>query len=395
MKSLKKLFFLFLTITLIVSCEKETEVFDNSIQKNQKKSISEIKSLTDLFESGIDIDTYTKSIPKQDDKTVKNVSQREDGLGLEFYSNAEEFPCTTLPTEDFEEAIVQGVVSFFGPLDEFTNNGVFSPGDILPGVVFTVSGGGSNEFVMLGPGFIGNNDSKVFGPNTFVDNLIINFTENNVFNVSMDVFAGAGDGNIEIEFFGNSGSLGTTIIYGTNNATYLGINSEEPIKRIEFDGFADLIDNLSFGPCDSDDDGIYDYEDNCPETANPNQADFDRDGMGDACDDDDDNDGRIDSRDSYQFSNTDPMLILNCYLDIENQEVRRGKFMNDEIQEVIDMVSALEDVSDSKRTSQFRRKMYIVVNYWWYKYRLISSREKRQILDCVNQMSYPFNQISD
>jgi hypothetical protein len=88
------------------------------------------------------------------------------------------------------------------------------------------------------------------------------------------------------------------------------------------------------------------------------------------------------------------MLNLNCYLNIENQEVKRGKYMNDEIQEVMDMVTALEDVSDSKRTSKFKRKMYIVVNYWWYKYRLISSREKRQILECVNQMSYPFNDPS-
>ena len=35
---------------------------------------------------------------------------------------------------------------------------------------------------------------------------------------------------------------------------------------------------------DADNDGITDDEDNCPDTANLNQADTDMDGVGDACD---------------------------------------------------------------------------------------------------------------
>lgn len=45
-------------------------------------------------------------------------------------------------------------------------------------------------------------------------------------------------------------------------------------------------------------DGIPDYRDNCPTIYNPDQADLDNDGLGDVCDDDDDNDGVFDVDDN-------------------------------------------------------------------------------------------------
>ena len=52
---------------------------------------------------------------------------------------------------------------------------------------------------------------------------------------------------------------------------------------------------------DSDDDTICDAEDNCPGTANEDQADNDEDGFGDVCDGDDDNDGILDIDDNCPF----------------------------------------------------------------------------------------------
>lgn len=50
------------------------------------------------------------------------------------------------------------------------------------------------------------------------------------------------------------------------------------------------ISRLDF-TADTDDDGLFDLEDNCPNTANANQDNHDGDEFGDACDNDSDNDG--------------------------------------------------------------------------------------------------------
>lgn len=63
-----------------------------------------------------------------------------------------------------------------------------------------------------------------------------------------------------------------------------------------FGGQVPLVD--SGGVVDGDGDGVADGSDNCPTVSNPDQANTNGAGRGDACDPDDDNDGVLDDEDN-------------------------------------------------------------------------------------------------
>ncbi len=88
---------------------------------------------------------------------------------------------------------------------------------------------------------------------------------------------------------------------------------------LRIEGVPDLSDRLfsvsevqAFGvphETDEDGDGITDGVDNCPSVPNPDQADAEGDGVGDACDPDDDNDGIEDWADACP---TEPAANLDA-----------------------------------------------------------------------------------
>ena len=68
---------------------------------------------------------------------------------------------------------------------------------------------------------------------------------------------------------------------------------------------ASILDDDSDENADSDNDGIFNTADNCPATANADQADLDNDGIGDICDTDDDGDGTNDREDAFPLDNSE------------------------------------------------------------------------------------------
>ncbi len=421
MKHLKTLTYVVLAAVLFVSCEKETEtLIDNSNTLN---------------------DDQIENLPLLGNKiiAVKNSNNKITGY---YYENNSDEIFSIEKTKTFSNTSAQSneIISLVGDEDNFgyggsdtpscsfydfsdpiTDLGIFDreysdTSDNIESWTHDFTNSIDNGFIAdevvieIREYFSDNENSTITIDGNSYSFTINGFSACNFPVIQTFTFTGqaasfANDGIINITFNENGDDIGLD---------YSKVTIKGPLSPdIDDDGVLNQDDNCPETPnadqadmdedgqgdvCDDDIDGddILNEDDNCPENANPNQEDYDYDGMGDACDDDDDNDGVIDTKDNHPFSSMYRSIVIdNCWPDIENMMVKRGTNMQDEINDVIDLVNAMEDVSDSRRTNRFKSKMYFIVNNWRYKYRLIDNREKRTILDCVNNASYPFNEDID
>jgi len=115
-------------------------------------------------------------------------------------------------------------------------------------------------------------------------------------------------------------------------------------KDTDSDGVMDNIDNClsvaNASQADADSDGVGDVCDNAPNTPNPDQKDTDGDGTGDVVDPDDDNDGVLDSEDTFPL---DP----NETADTDGDGIGNNTDTDDDNDEVLDIVDNCPLTSNS------------------------------------------------
>jgi hypothetical protein len=181
--------------------------------------------------------------------------------GLTIFSNRaaflSAFPHLTL--EDFEGLNVanNAVCSGAAPLSSTTNDTCATPGTVAAG--FELDTSPRTLYATLGPSTTYLNTSKVAGPNTYANDLVLRFTRP-VFVAGFDIACAVGPvSSLSIEIYLAGGlHQGTTInCAGFPNVTFLGVAASVPIDRIETvtadTATGELIDNLVFGSSAADD----------------------------------------------------------------------------------------------------------------------------------------------
>ncbi|MGH7850351.1 MAG: hypothetical protein ACREOP_08645 [Thermodesulfobacteriota bacterium] len=127
------------------------------------------------------------------------------------------------------------------PATSNSNDGCFSPGQILPGIEFAEDpGGGANALVLFNANFFANgNPPNVLAANLGGDSLDVIFTAPNINAVGLN--AGCVDegdqcllgATLRVSVFGANGLLGSTVIPVTSAFdSFVGINTTEPITEV-------------------------------------------------------------------------------------------------------------------------------------------------------------------
>jgi len=255
MKHLKMSFCLLLAVALFTSCEKETI----GLPENSEMNVQDIKtdnqlplnSISEIIKSGVDLKTYFNSRPIPENTGARPAYSQIPNPDLQFFYSPEGLACNNLPTEDFEDANYDGSLPNY--LNENSSNSIFSPGDILPGISFELTRNDYDyindtwwgyyysdsdlTYFMNNYGFYIWTDSywgaqKALMSNFEFTDLTINFSANNVTNVSMDLLNWNYTNVIIYVYGANDALLGADVVYVPVSPTFWAVQSLAPISKI-------------------------------------------------------------------------------------------------------------------------------------------------------------------
>lgn len=367
MKHLKKITYLLFALAFIVSCEKETD--QEFILENNGNLLDQIKN-SDGIDSNVNEIYYEKLF---ENYTPSKLSRKDENSIVTFYSNKELFESESCYSEvskvDFEDPDLQEneIVSMNGPINEDTNNGYFSPGDIPYGIEFKTDY--YNDIAIRNFGHL-TGQSHRLSVNYADDNLLINFNGNkDIHKVSFELSLSYVDGYIDVEVYGTKGIIGIkNILSYFETGTFVGISSPEAISYIRFvapiqvnQAFVwERIDNVTFVNCDFDDDGCFDNDDPHPNS---------------------------------NLSET--IVIDGCDSGVENGFTACGTTMMDEINDLIAKVSAEAQKPRSRyrraynAQGAFKMGMYFILAKWQSR-RYVTRSDNSAIMRCVGRSNIDF-----
>jgi hypothetical protein len=366
MKHLKTSLYLLLTAAVFTSCEKETTTLPENAEMNSstKLELSSYKSMADAVKDGFDLGAYVNSLPKHSFSKKTEVNYLMES-GLEFYFNNEAFfesNCYDLPMEDFNN--YNYLSSFPNYLDQYTDNGVYSSGSIIPNISFTTTNTNINSQY---EGFwtwydVENVNSDLeLATNFAEEDLIINFYGTNVLSAGMKVSSITGGTTLEIQVYGTSGYLGSAYQYAEfwGPDYYFGVVSDEPITKIiisDIYNYGPLsIDNVSFGNCD-----------------------------------DLDGDGVLNANDMHPNSDLRKYLVIGRRMKIENKMVKNGITMMDQIN---DLIAEINSQYNGQNYAYLHKRFMTElsqITYNWRMARLITATQRSQISSIAWRATIPY-----
>ncbi len=211
-------------------------------QQTQQALQTEITSFSDLVLGG-NMPTFSSTA---EPPTTTSTPQPESVTGTYTDRSTFQTNCAGLPLETFNSIPVgPGQVRDCG----FELSSTFPcGGTLLPGFVLTASAG---KVVALGNGVIGNT-TPVVGADLFSSFAILDFPNNDVYSVGIDVTRFGGPGNVDFRVYGAGGTLITTLNSGLMGSQFFyGIIADEVITKIEIQSpdAPTLFANLEFGTC--------------------------------------------------------------------------------------------------------------------------------------------------